>query len=213
MNIGILACESLLEYVWAAQKKLGTDYPVFTLDYSRQEDPEQMRSRITEVIVRMPQQIDTVLVAMGFCGGSWNQVTLDRRIVIPKVDDCVSLLLNTDELHCPNPKEMGHLYMTERKPKQSCKRLCQQCLRWKADDCYPRWFANHSQLDIIDTGVFDCYEESYVEDAQKCAETVNCVLGYVTGSNLMMEKLIGGHWDAQFVVAEPGQKIAHKDFF
>ena len=38
MNIGILACESLLEYVWAAQKKLGTDYPVFTLDYSRQED-------------------------------------------------------------------------------------------------------------------------------------------------------------------------------
>ncbi|MGM9553471.1 MAG: DUF1638 domain-containing protein [Faecousia sp.] len=213
MSIGILACESLSEYVRAAQGKLGTTYPVYILDYGHDEDPEQMHSRIAEVMTGMPPQINTVLVAMGFCGGSWHQISSDRKIVIPRVDDCVSLLLNTDDRYCPNPKEMGHLYMTERKPEPNCKRLCQRCPRWKADACYPRWFANHSRLDIIDTGVFDCYSESYVRDAQKCADAVHCVLDFVTGSNLLMEKLIGGRWDEQFVVAEPGHEISHKDFF
>jgi len=26
-------------------------------------------------------------------------------------------------------------------------------------------------------------------------------------------KMLQGNWDAQFLVAEPGHKIAHKDFF
>lgn len=213
MSIGILACESLVEYVDAAQKKLRTCYPVFVIYYRNHKEPAQMRKYIIEVTAQLPKNIDTVLVAIGFCGGSWNQVTVDRKLVIPRVDDCVSVLLNTDCEYDPNPKKMGHLYMTERYPKCSGKRLCQECPRWRADDCYPKWFANHSHLDIVDTGVFDCYSERYVEDAQSCAESVNCSLDYVHGSNLLMEKLIGGQWDERFIIAEPGQQIAHKDFF
>lgn len=213
MSIGILACESLLEYVEAAQEKLGTEYPVFVLDYSGDESPQQMRSRIIGITMLLPAEMDTVLVAMGFCGGSWNQLSFDRRVVIPRVDDCVSMLLNTDDAYQPNPKQAGHLYIMEHNPEQECKRLCQQCPRWKVDSCYPKWFANHSHLDIVDTGIFDCYREGYVEKAQQCAQMVNCTLDYVSGSNLLLEKLIGGQWDDQFLVAEPGQEIAHKDFF
>lgn len=91
-----------------------------------------------------------------------NQVKAARRLVIPRVDDCVSLLINGTVQHSANPKQMGHLYITERQPDSHGKRLCQQCPRWKADACYSRWFANHSQLDIVDTGVFDCHSEAYV---------------------------------------------------
>ena len=38
-------------------------------------------------------------------------------------------------------------------------------------------------------------------------------LDYVQGSNLMLEKLVGGRWDRQFLVAEPGHLIRHGDFF
>lgn len=213
MSVGILACESLLEYVYAARRKLNRFYPVFVLGYCGGEEPAQMRRRIVEQIDGLPQDIDTVLVAMGFCGGSWDQVITARRVVIPRVDDCVSLLLNTGREHDPNPKEPGHLYITERHPHCDGKRFCQACPRWKADTCYAKWFANHSRLDIVDTGVFDCYAEQYVEDAQCCAESVNCALDYVPGSNRMMEKLLLGQWDNGFLIAGPGQRIGHKDFF
>lgn len=213
MSIGVLACESMVDYVRAAQKRLNTAYPVFVLHYGSTENPVQMQLHITQATAQMPEEIDTLLVAMGFCGGSWNQVTAERRMVIPRVDDCVSILLNDGRRHRPNPKKMGHLYVTEWQPQSTCKRLCQQCPRWKADANYPRWFANHSRMDIVDTGTFDCYSEDYVEEAQRCADSMNCTLGYVSGSNLLMEKLIGGQWDDQFIVAEPGQRISHKDFF
>lgn len=108
---------------------------------------------------------------------------------------------------------MGHLYITERQPDSHGKRLCQQCPRWKADACYSRWFANHSQLDIVDTGVFDCHSEAYVGAAQECADALHCCLGYVSGSNSLLERLIGGQWENGFLVANPGQIIGHKDFF
>ena len=106
-----------------------------------------------------------------------------------------------------------HCYITERQPDSHGKRLCQQCPRWKADACYSRWFANHSQLDIVDTGVFDCHSEAYVGDAQECADALHCCLGYVSGSNSLLERLIGGQWEDGFLVANPGQIIGHKDFF
>ena len=74
------------------------------------------------------------------------------------------------------------------------------------------WFAPYTDADIIDTGVYDCYSEAYVEQAQINADLIRCSLNYVQGSNIILEKLVSGHWDAQFVVAEPGTKIQMKDF-
>lgn len=213
MRAGVLTCESVTEYVQAAQRRLGTDYPVFVLHYRDTDDPERMKRQIVQAVEGLPGNIDTVLVAMGFCGGSWNQVKAARRLVIPRVDDCVSLLINGTVQHSANPKQMGHLYITERQPDSHGKRLCQQCPRWKADACYSRWFANHSQLDIVDTGVFDCHSEAYVGAAQECADALHCCLGYVSGSNSLLERLIGGQWENGFLVANPGQIIGHKDFF
>ena len=45
-----------------------------------------MREHILVKISELPQEVDTVLVAMGFCGGSWQDVCCDKRLVIPRVD-------------------------------------------------------------------------------------------------------------------------------
>lgn len=49
--------------------------------------------------------------------------------------------------------------------------------------------------------------------AQKNADVMNVALDYVEGSNLLLEKLVSGRWDEQFLVAEPGHLIRHGDFF
>ena len=107
MRAGVLTCESVTEYVQAAQRRLGTDYPVFVLHYRGTDDPGRMKRQIVQAMEELPRNIDTVLVAMGFCGGSWNQVKAVRRLVIPRVDDCVSLLINGTVQHSASRTAMG----------------------------------------------------------------------------------------------------------
>jgi len=163
----------------------------------------------------------TVLVAMGFCGGSWDHVSFPCRVVIPRTDDCISILLATDDDYIPNRKEYGHLYLYESDPKDfSALHLLRdggtadETYRGMSrEDLFRYWFGNYHAMDIIDTGLNPCYEVPYVEAAQEEADRINVDLGYAQGSNRMMEKLVSGRWDDQFLVAEPGHVIKHSDFF
>lgn len=218
MNPVILSCQSLEVYVDAAQKAVGVDYPCVWLDRKYHYEPSVMREHVLETLAALPKEYDTVLVAMGFCGGSWDNVRADRRIVLPRVDDCVSLLLHTDDCYHPNLKQFGHMYLLDADPdKFSPERLFQDlCAKHghdRATVTFDTWFANYRFLDIIDTGMADCYSEAFVEQAQRSADLIHCDLDYVSGSNRLLEKLLSGQWDEQFLVAEPNHTIAHRDFF
>ncbi len=218
MSTIILSCESLQVYIDAAQHASGTNYPVYWLQRKYHDDPAMMRRHILETLSSLPREADTVLVAMGFCGGSWDQVVADRRIVLPRVDDCITLLLHRNDEYQPNLKQMGHMYMLDGdpekfSPERMFESLSEKYEQWKAEALFDMWFENYRFLDVIDTGLFDCYSESFAAQAQRSADLIHCALDYVPGSNRLLEKLLRGQWDEQFLVAEPGHKIVHKDFF
>lgn len=219
----VLSCTSLLSFVEAAQASQGTAYPVFTVDRQLHVEPEQMRDAVLKAIDALPEEYDTVLVAMGFCGGVWHETMFDRTVVIPRVDDCISLLLHTDDQFHPNLKQDGHLYLFENDPKDfSALTLMHntnsftQDLDLKnlsRDFLFEMWFHNYRYMDIIDTGLNDCYTEEYAAAAQEQADQIKAELDYVPGSILLLEKLLSGRWDEQFILAPPGKRILHGDFF
>lgn len=219
MSTVILSCSSLRDYVEAAQKVNHTDYPVIYLDKKYHMEPRIMRQVILEEEQRMSPDIDTVLVAMGFCGGSWDQVIFSRRTVIPRVDDCISLLLQKTDEYVPNLKENGHLYMADINPddfimdKLFRDMPCDEYEGISKEELFHMFFDNYHYLDVVDTGFNDCYSEEYAEKAQRNADQMNVILDYVEGSNHLLEKLISGNWDEQFLVAEAGHLIRHGDFF
>lgn len=218
MSIVVLSCSSLKDYVEAAQETCHTDYPVIYLDKKYHIEPAVMKEKILEAEKELPEETDTVLVAMGFCGGSWDQVTFSKKTVIPRVDDCISLLLQKTDDYIPNLKETGHMYMVEKNPddfvtKQMLDGMDTHYEGFTAEDLFHLYFDNYHFLDIVDTGFTDCYSEEYATKAQEHADLMHAALGYVEGSNLLLEKLISGRWDQQFLVAEPGHLIRHSDFF
>ena len=218
MDAVILACSSLNSHVDAAQEKMGTDYPVIYVDRKYHEDPKQMRQHIMDELKYLPSEADTVLVAMGFCGGSWKEVPFEKRIVIPRVDDCITLLLHTDDIWHADLKKKGHLYLRDTDTEEYSleamqRRLCEQYGGMYGSIIFNSMFANYTNVDMIDTGVYDCYSEEYVIRAQRNADLIRGVLDYVEGSNLILEKLVAGQWDQQFIVTEPGQVLSEKDFW
>ena len=110
MSTVILSCTTLLEYVRQAQKTCNTDFPVVELDRQYHTEPSKMREHILHTIAGLPIDVDTVLVAMGFCGGSWQDVSCSKMLVIPRVADCVALELTTPEYYAPDLKKPGHIY-------------------------------------------------------------------------------------------------------
>lgn len=221
MNACILSCTSLKDFVAAAQARLGTDYPVFYVERNLHAEPEQMKAAVGALMESLPPEYDTVLVAMGFCGGVWHDVSFDRRVVIPRVDDCVSLLLHTDDEFHPNLKEMGHLYLYETDPADfsaltlmhDTNSLGEDLKNISREYLYDMWFYNYRHMDVIDSGVNDCYTEEYAAAAQAQADQIKADLDYVPGSIRLLEKLLSGKWDRQFIVAAPGEKLYHGKFF
>jgi len=119
----------------------------------------------------------------------------EKRIVIPRADDCISLLLHTDDARHPNLKEKGHFYLRDSDTAfysltAMKKKLCDKYGIQKGTDIFHSWFVSYTDVDIIDTGEYDCYSEKYVAEAQRNADIIHCRLNYVNGSNILLEKLV-----------------------
>ena len=219
MSTVILSCTTLLEYVHQAQTTCGTAFPVVELDRQYHVEPEKMRNHILETLSQLPSDVDTALIAMGFCGGSWQDVSCSRTLVIPRVADCVALSLTTPEHYAPDLKEPGHMYLFGEGQNGFSIRAVYDSLLEKYKDkemagiVFDMYFEHYYHLDIIDNGLYDCYDLNYVERAQKDAERIHAELDFVSGSNILLEKLVSGQWDEQFLVVPPDTKITQGTFF
>lgn len=216
-NTVILSCTSLLLHVKAAQEKMGTDFEVVELDRHLHMEPKKMRERIIETMSELPDRVENVLVSMGLCGGSWDNVEVHKRVVIPKVDDCITLLLHTDDTQHTDLKKKGHMYFRdcdggEYSIEAMKDKLCRKYGTEFGTTIFGSWFEAYTNADIIDTGVYDCYSVEYVEEAQKNADLIRCTLDYVQGSNRILEKLVSGRWDEQFIVVETGSCVKMQEF-
>ena len=191
----ILACSSLTEYVEAAQARAGTKMQVRYLNRIYHRDPAEMQEHIKAELERMPEEIDTVLVCMGFCGGSWNQVQSRYRLVIPRVDDCVSLLLQTKDDPVSNLKTPGHLYVDEETAKKRHK----------------EWMDLYNTISVMDTGINQCRRPEYAAVVKKDADWLGAKMEYVEAGTHLLEKLFRGMWDDQFLVLEPGRAVQKEE--
>jgi hypothetical protein len=213
----IVCCDSLLSHLEAAQVKMGTNYPVYLLDRALHSQPQNMRQRLIDVLNALPESITTVLIAMGYCGGSLDNICARQRLVIPNLDDCITMLLTKTDAQEGNLKQRGHMYFRDSEcggvnVQRMLDNLRQEYGMERGTGIFGMWFADYTHADIIDTGVFDCYEESYVESIQKQADLIRCELGYVEGSNRILEKLVSGQWDEQFLIVPSGTVLTKSAF-
>lgn len=218
MKAAVLACGNLVTYVMAALKKYDLDMPVICLNLNLHVEPTKMREAIIDALRRrIPKACDTVLVAQGYCGGSWENITPSRRVVLPRVDDCVTMALTTDDRYQPNRKKMRHMYDFNIKtgffsPYHLYQSLVRQYGKAKADDLFALWFADYHDLDVVSTGLENLTDPAYIAKTAKGAMLMGAEVHVVPGSNRMIEKLVTGRWDEQFVIKQPYETITMADF-
>ena len=64
-------------------------------------------------------------------------------------------------------------------------------------DIVNMYFEYYYYLDIIDNGLYNCYDLNYMERAQADADKIHAELDFVPGSNILLEKLNGKNHEKQ----------------
>lgn len=192
------------------------DYEI--LDFGLHLVPNNLKQALQTAIDRTCQDYDTIILGYGLC--SMAVVGLQARdctLVVPKVDDCIAIFLGSGQAYNEQArKEPGTYYLTKGWIEVSDtllderRRTVEKYGEKKAEFIMSQMLRHYKRLVYIDTGTDN--QPKYRAYAQEAAEQLKLRFEEVRGSHELVQKMLFGPWDADFVVAPPGHTITYLDF-
>jgi len=189
-----------------------------TLDFGLHTDPERLRIALQRAIDAAPPKIATILLGFGLCAkATVGLKTGDHVVVIPKVDDCISIFLGSAASYIQQQRQApGTLYLTKGwiesgTPLDEQRNImARKYGEEKAGFLFKKMLQGYKRLAFIDTGNYEL--ERYRMRSQEMAERLNLHYEEIKGDNSLVKKLLNGPWDADFMVAPSEHTITLSDF-
>ncbi|MGB9885655.1 MAG: DUF1638 domain-containing protein [Moorellales bacterium] len=207
----ILACQTIAAELAAAISSAGVECPVFWIESGLHNFPDRLHRRIQEELDRLTEA-DTVLLGFGSCGNALLGVgSPSARLVLPRVADCISLLLGSEEARRRLCREAGTYFLTKGwiEHERSIWSEYHHCLSKYGPERTRRLMGlmlkHYRRLVLIDTGTYDL--EEYRRRTEALAAGLGLEHEVVSGSSRLFTKLLLGPWDQEFVVVPPGSRI------
>ena len=211
----IIACATVIEEMLPLLPE-GVTYEV--LDFGLHLTPENLRGQLQEAIDAASAGADTIILGYGLCsmavvGLKANGCTL----VVPRVDDCIAIFLGSRSAYLEQfGREPGTYYLTKGwievsdTPFTEYERLAEKYGPERAERMIKLMLKNYTRLAFIDTGHYE--QERYRTYARHTAERFELRYEEIPGSKALVEKMLYGPWDDDFVIARPGETISYADF-
>lgn len=212
--VKVIACATVAEELL----HLGiADEDLLVLEFGLHADPEKLRCELQERIDGTGGDVD-LLLGYGLC--SYAVVGLPagaHRLIIPKVQDCISIFLGSEEerlriLSC----EPGTYFLTKGWVEAADSayteflRLRERYGEQRAIQVAKLLLANYTRVALINTGNYRMDE--YRAFAREMAELLGLAFEEIPGSNALLKKMLERRWDSQFVVVPPGEAVKLSDF-
>ena len=211
----MIACATVIEEM---QGWLPADVGHEVLDFGLHLRPEKLREALQAKIDEASAEADVLLLGYGLC--SMAVIGLQARsayLVIPKVDDCIAIFLGSCSAYKEQAqKEPGTYYLTKGwievgdTPFEEHKLLVEKYGEAKARRMTQLLLKNYRRLAFINTGQYEI--ERFREYAQKTAEAFDLRFEELDGSPALMQRMVNGPWDGEFIVVAPGETVKYIDF-
>lgn len=179
--------------------------------------PEVLREELQKRIIGAEDN-STIVLGYGLCGMATAGLKSEHTtLVMPRVDDCVQLLLGSREKYdALRKEEPGTYFLTKGIIDKQADPLAQferQLAKYGPEKCLKlmkRGLEGYKRFVYIDTGVGE--NDQYWNYCQKAAELFDMSSLRVSGSLTILKKLISCEWDEDFVIVNEGQLIT-QDLF
>ena len=215
MKTAVIACKTMEDELNYAIRKTGCEYPVIWLESGLHNVPAKLREGVQEVIDGL--DADRVLLAMGFCGNALAGVRAGtKEVILPRVDDCITLLLGSVKRRLAVSDEYAAYFFTEGwlRGERNIWVEHQHMLETYGEELTAEleksMFGHYRTLGLLDCG--EKPVEPLVENTKMIAEALHLQQQVIPASVDYLTELLTGPWpDERFITLAPGGELTAAD--
>jgi hypothetical protein len=212
-KIKILACRTLEDEILAI---LPENVDAEFLEYGLHNTPGKLRQELQQRIDES-EGYDTLLLGYGLCSNGVAGIKTEKHtLVVPRVHDCISLLLGSrKQYEIEFQQYPATYYLSKGWIKQKgdplssyykyLEKYGEETARWLMGEEYK----NYQRVVFIHI-VGD--SEEYVKYSREVADFLKVKHWEVQGSQRYFEKLVKGEWDKEFLIIPPGETVSLQSF-
>jgi hypothetical protein len=210
----VIACATVMEEIIPF---LPSQMACKILDFGLHINPGNLKTVLQNTIDFVPDNVNNIILGYGLCSQAVVGLkSLNARIIIPKIDDCIAIFLGSKSAYYREQKSTpGTYYLTKgwlktaSTPFDEFDSMVKKYGEDKARRLMTQILKNYTRLAFINTGT-DLDE--YHQTAKNMADKFGLKYQEIEGENTLVKKLVQGPWDADFIVADPGETITFKHF-
>lgn len=211
----VIACAAVIEEM---RPHIPPGMPCWRLDSGLHASPDALKRAIQDAIDISAASCSTILLGFGLC----SQAVVGLRgngctLVVPKVDDCIAICLGSQAAYREQSSaEPGTYYLTQgwmeagENAFDEHDRLVELYGEGRAQSLMGRIFKHYTRLAFVNTGRSDAGDCS--EYCRRTAQRFGLRYEEIPGCSSLIQKMLHGPWDDDFVVAHPGETISFLDF-
>lgn len=192
MRLGVIACSILKPELDLVMENIEDVVEVIYLDAALHVTPQKMLERLIEEIGAMGPRVDAVFLGYGYCQSLRGiDEKFDFPVILPQVDDCISLLLTPGRYADEVRKEVGTWFMTPGWAEVGAQMVIKElkldrAVRYGRDpmEMARRLFTHYCRGIFIDTGVEG--REAYMEKARVFCEDFNLTMETTTADTSLL---------------------------
>lgn len=211
MRTVAIACKTIEDEVNSIRKTLPESYPLIWVESGLHNYPAQLKDRLQEEIDKLAD-VDNIVLIFGYCGNSVEGlISSNAQLVIPKVDDCISMLLGGNEARLEESRQRPSYYLTDGWLRY------ENNIFWEYLHCREKYgavrtqrifksmLAHYTTLNFIDTGTYNV--EQVMAKTAELATTANLEQQVISGNLILITKALRGEWDENFLKVGPGVPV------
>ena len=211
MKTAVIACKTIEDELNYAMSRTGCSYPVVWLESGLHNVPQKLQTAVQEALDSLDAH--RVLLAMGFCGNAMAGVKSGRaELILPRVDDCISLLLGSVKRRLAITDEYAAYFFTEgwlrgeRNIWVEHRHMLEKYGEEITEELEKSMFGHYRTL-----GLLDCGEKPVaplVENTKMIAEALHLEQRVIPASVDYLAELLTGPWSAErFITVPPEREI------
>jgi Protein of unknown function (DUF1638) len=233
MRLQFIVCDMLLLPVEHLQQTSPHELVLTELSASLHVEPLPLRDRIQQEIDRIEAEdpaADAIILGYGLCGGATaGLVARTRPLVLPRAHDCATIFLGSRERYQrEHERAPGTYWFTEDNIKRgnalkgwllgdasrsdgvnaTYEEYVRKYGRENADylmEALGAWQSQYERGAFLETGLAadDVAREAARRESEMRGWRFESILSDLT----LIERLMNGDWDAEFLVVRPGERL------
>ena len=226
MRLQFVVCKVMQKEAYLCAARSSNTVDIVVMKQGLHNEPGELRGEVRKALGRtcdiQGRPYDASLLGYGLCSNGILGLCAEIPIVVPRGHDCITLLLGSkekyreyfDSHHGVYWYSSGWIETNTQPGKERYDRMLKEYSDKYGEDnaeylmqTEQNWMKQYEWAAYIDWGLAGSKREK--EFTKACAEFLGWNYDEIEGDSGLMQRLVDGRWDeADFLIVQPGQRIA-----